>query len=193
MANEKIKLSQNVMLIDASFLNFVVMDLRKYFERLLKRSLQEIDLTELSSYLALDAGIAEGENEIQMLMVYDKESTVLQHCHPSDLKGELDGVAFKNQVGEFVFAGVPCEEMVSRADLYVDLLGIVADCSDVKRLIVVSFNEEYGQEVTAALSKVEGKEIIQFRMNEPEEMLAYRWEMLAFPVMQSLGIRGDEL
>lgn len=193
MANEKIKLSQNVMLIDASFLNFVVMDLKKYFERLLKRSLQEIDLTELSSYLALDAGIAEGENEIQMLMVYDKESTVLQHCHPSDLKGELDGVAFKNQVGEFVFAGVPCEEMVSRADLYVDLLGIVADCSDVKRLIVVSFNEEYGQEVTAALSKVEGKEIIQFRMNEPEEMLAYRWEMLAFPVMQSLGIRGDEL
>lgn len=193
MANEKIKLSQNVMLIDASFLNFVVMDLRKYFERLLKRSLQEIDLTELSSYLALDAGIAEGENEIQMLMVYDKESTVLQHCHPSDLKGELDGVAFKNQVGEFVFAGVPCEEMVSRADLYVDLLGIVADCSNVKRLIVVSFNEEYGQEVTAALSKVEGKEIIQFRMNEPEEMLAYRWEMLAFPVMQSLGIRGDEL
>lgn len=193
MANEKIKLSQNVMLIDASFLNFVVMDLKKYFERLLKRSLQEIDLTELSSYLALDAGIAEGENEIQMLMVYDKESTVLQHCHPSDLKGELDGVAFKNQVGEFVFAGVPCEEIVSRADLYVDLLGIVADCSDVKRLIVVSFNEEYGQEVTAALSKVEGKEIIQFRMNEPEEMLAYRWEMLAFPVMQSLGIRGDEL
>lgn len=193
MANEKIKLSQNVMLIDASFLNFVVMDLKKYFERLLKRSLQEIDLTELSSYLALDAGIAEGENEIQMLMVYDKESTVLQHCHPSDLKGELDGVAFKNQVGEFVFAGVPCEEMVSRADLYVDLLGIVADCSNVKRLIVVSFNEEYGQEVTAALSKVEGKEIIQFRMNEPEEMLAYRWEMLAFPVMQSLGIRGDEL
>lgn len=193
MANEKIKLSQNVMLIDASFLNFVVMDLKKYFERLLKRSLQEIDLTELSSYLALDAGIAEGENEIQMLMVYDKESAVLQHCHPSDLKGELDGVAFKNQVGEFVFAGVPCEEMVSRADLYVDLLGIVADCSDVKRLIVVSFNEEYGQEVTAALSKVEGKEIIQFRMNEPEEMLAYRWEMLAFPVMQSLGIRGDEL
>lgn len=193
MVSEKIKLSQNVMLIDASFLNFVVADLRKYFEQMLKRPLQEIDLTELSTYLALDAGISEGANEIQMLMVYDKESSTLQYCHPANLKGELNGVAFKNQVGEFAFAGVPCEEMVSRADLYIDLLGIVADCGDVKKLVVVSFNEEYGQEVTAALNKVEGKEIVQFRMDEPEEVLAYQWEMLAFPVMQALGIKGDEL
>lgn len=193
MVSEEIKLSENVMLIDASFLNYVVTDLKKYFERTLNRSLQEIDLAELSTYLALDAGIVEGANEVQMLMVYDQESSTLQHCHPSDLKEELNGVAFKNQVGEFVFAGVPCEEMVSRADLYVDLLGIVAGCGDVKRVIVVSFNEEYGKEVTATLSKIKEKEILQFRMNESEEAVAYRWEMLAFPVMQALGIRGDEL
>lgn len=193
MANEKVKLSQNVMLIDASFLNFVVMDLMQNFKRILKRPLQEIDLAELSTYLALDAGISDGENEILMLMVYDNESTVLQHCYPSNLKEELDGVAFKNKVGEFLFAGAPCEEMVSRADLYIDLLNIVADCSDVKKLIVISFNEEYGKEVTEILNKIEGKEIIQFRMNEPEEILKYQWEMFAFPLMHSLGIRGDEL
>lgn len=191
--SEQIKLSENVMLIDVAFLNFVVTDLKKYFEKVLKRPLQEIDLTELVSYLALDADIKEGQNEVQLLMVYDKESSELQHCSPSDLTGELDGVAFKNQIAEFVFVGVPCEEMVLREDLYLDLLSIVADSADVKKLIIVSFNEEYGQRVSDVLNKVEGKEMIQFRMNEPEESVAYRWEMLAYPVMQSFGIRGDEL
>lgn len=30
-------------------------------------------------------------------------------------------------------------------------------------------------------------------MNEPEATVDYRWEMLAYPIMQALGIRGDEL
>lgn len=191
--SEKIKLSENVMLIDVAFLNFVVMDLKKYFEKALKRPLQEIDLTELVTYLALDAGFEEGQNQAQLLLVYDKDSSELQHCSPSDVRKELDGVAFKNQIAEFVFSGVPCEEMVSREDLFIDLLGIVSDSADVKKLIILSFNEEYGQKVSEALHKVKGKEIIQFRMNEPEESTEYRWEMLAYPVMQSLGIRGDEI
>lgn len=191
--SEQIKLSENVMLIDVAFLNFVVTDLKKYFEQVLKRPLQEINLTGLVSYLALDAGIEEGANEVQLLMVYDRESSELQHCSPSDLKEELNGVAFKNQIAEFAFAGVPCEEMVTREELFLDLLNIVTDSTDVKKLIVVSFNEEYGQPVSDALKRAKGKEIIQFRMNEPEENTEYRWEMLAYPVMQSLGIRGDEL
>lgn len=191
--SEKIKLSENVMLIDVAFLNFVVMDLKKHFERALKRPLQEIDLTELVTYLVLDAGLEEGQNQVQLLMIYDKESSNLQHCSPSDVRKELDGVAFKNQIAEFTFCGVPCEEMVSREDLFIDLLNIVSDSADVKRMIVLSFNEEYGQTVLKALKKVKGKEIIQLRMNEPDESVEYRWEMLAYPVMQSLGIRGDEI
>lgn len=191
--SEQIKLSANVMLIDVAFLNFAVTDLKRYFEQVLKRPLQKIDLTELTSYLALDAGIEEGPNEVQLLMVYDQESSELQHCSPSDLKEVLNGVAFKNQIAEFAFASVPCEEMVTREELFLDLLNIVTDSADVKKLIIVSFNEEYGPKVSDALKKVEGKEIIQFRMNEPDESVEYRWEMLAYPVMQSLGIKGDEL
>lgn len=191
--SDKIKLSKNVMLIDVAFLNFVVTDMKRHFEKVLKRSLQEIDLTELTTYLALDAGIEEGANEVQLLMVYDSESSKLEHCSPSDLKEELNGVAFKNQFAEFSFAGVPCEEMVSREELFLDLLNIAADSSDVTKLILLSFNEEYGRKVSTVLKGVKEKEIIQFRMNEPEDRVAYRWEMLAYPVMQSLGIKGDEL
>lgn len=191
--SEKIELSENVMLIDVAYLNFVVVDLKRYFEGVLRRPLPEINLSELTTFLALDAGIEEGKNETQLLLVYDKESAKLQNCQPSDLKEELNGVAFSNQFGEFSFASVPSEEMVSREELYLDLLSIVSDCADVKKLIVVSHNEEYGRQVAEALSEVKEKKIIQFRMDEPEGMIEYQWEMLAYPVMQALGIRGEEL
>ena len=177
--DKKIKLPEIVMLIDAAFLNYVVSDLKSYFEKILNRPLREIDLSLLTTYLALDAGISEGDNKAQLLFVYDKE--------------ELNGVAFSSQFGEFSFAGVPCEEMVTREELFLDLLGIVSDSADVKKLIVISFNEEYGDKVRTALNAVKEKEVIQFRMSEPDGVVEYHWEMLAFPLMQALGIKGDEL
>ena len=189
----QIKLSETVVLIDAAFLNFVITDMKGYFEDTLQRSLQEIDLSILTTYLTLDAGITEGKNEVQFLFVYDKESGRLVHCRPSDLEKELNGVAFQSPYGEYSFASVPSEGMVTREDLFLDLLSIVADSADVKRMIVISFNEEYGKKVADALNEIKDKEVIQFRMNEPDAPVKYKWEMLAFPVVQALGIKADEL
>lgn len=64
----QIKLSETVVLIDAAFLNFVITDMKGYFEETLRRSLQDIDLSMLTTYLTLDAGITEGKNEVQFLL-----------------------------------------------------------------------------------------------------------------------------
>ena len=189
----QIKLSETVVLIDAAFLNFVIMDMKGYFEETLQRALQEIDLSMLTTYLTLDAGIVEGKNEVQFLFVYDKNSSKLQNCQPSDLENELNGVAFQSPYGEYLFASVPSEGMVSREDLFLDMLSIISDSADVKKIIVISFNEEYGDKVIMALNEIKEKEVIQFRMNEPKIPVEYKWDMLAFPVMQAMGIRADEL
>ena len=60
----QIKLAEAVVLIDAAFLNFVITDIKGYFEETLHRSLQEIDLSMLTTYITLDAGITEGKNEV---------------------------------------------------------------------------------------------------------------------------------
>lgn len=189
----QIKLAETVVLIDAAFLNFVITDMKGYFESALQRSLQTIDLSMLTTYLTLDAGIAQGANEVQFLFVYDKDSSELLHCQPSDLKEALNGVAFQSPYGEYSFASVPSEGMVSREDLFFDLLSIITDSADVKRMIIISFNEEYGKKITDALNEVEGKEVIQFRMDEPEAPVNYKWDMLAFPMMRALGIKAEEL
>ena len=188
----KIKLPENVMLIDAAYLNFAIQDLRGYFESVLKRELQQIDVAELISYLALDSNYAEGESTTQVMFVYDDQSEHLVHCLPSSLKEELDGVAFNSPWGEFVFASVPTADMTTRADILSDLLQIVLDSSDVKRLVVVS-HEEYADQVTPLLQTSGTKEAIQFTMQEPAQSDDYRCELLPFPIMQAMGIRGDEL
>ena len=151
MENTQIKLSETVMVIDVAYLNFVINDLRKYFEPLLGRSLQTVDLALFTMYLAMDAGLKGSDNDVQVLLVYDEQSGKLEHCLPSDLKNELDGVAFKASLGEFSFMAVPSEGFVSRGDLYLDLLQIVLNAAEVKKLIVVPFNEEYGKEVENVL------------------------------------------
>lgn len=191
--NPKIKLSETVVLIDAAFLNFVITDLKNYFEEKLARTLQDIDVSVLTTYMMLDAEMCDQKNDVQFLIIYDAKSSNLIHCHPSALKDELNGVAFQSPFGEYSFASVPSEGMVSREELFLDLLSIVADSADVKKMIVASFNEEYGDKVSDILNDVEGKDVLQFRMNEPDSPVNYKWDMLAFSVMQALGVKAEEL
>ena len=53
MENTQIKLSETVMVIDVAYLNFVINDLRKYFEPLLGGALQTVDLALFTMYLAM--------------------------------------------------------------------------------------------------------------------------------------------
>lgn len=75
----QIKLSETVVLIDAAFLNFVITDMKRYFEETLQRSLQEIDLSMLTTYLTLDAGIAEGKKlKCSFFFVMIKSQVILR-------------------------------------------------------------------------------------------------------------------
>lgn len=191
--DEKIKLPENVMLIDVAYLNFVIKDMQNYFERALNRQLQVIDFAELVSYLALDADYKKSDQETHVVLVYDKDSAHLYHSTPSDITSDLNGMAYKDQFGEFAFAGVPTEGLTTRGELFIDLLQIAIESKDTKRIVVLSNNEELDKSITTMLNDVTDKEIIQFRMQESDQSLKYRWQFLPYPIMQALGIRGDEL
>lgn len=190
---EEIKMAENVMLVDASFLNLVTKDIKSHFERVLGRELPDADLANLFVYLAYDAGIPKGSGLMQVLLIYDRECTSFACCRPSGLETELNNVGFKDELGEFVFHTFQPEQLATLEDLYVESLKIVAAAKEVRKLVVISFNEQYGERVGKILRETDGKEIIQFRMDEPEKELPWRWEILAYPVMQAFGIRGDEL
>ena len=83
--------------------------------------------------------------------------------------------------------------MVPREDLIIDLLHIVLDSEDTKRVMIVAADKLYDEKLIDILTDVEGKDIIQYRMDESSDRISYRWELLVFPIMQALGISPDEI
>lgn len=190
---EKKLSAETAILIDACFLEMLTTDFKKNFERIIGRELNIIDLSELLTYIALDGGITPGENDIDVLFIYSSEHPSFSNCIPARLDTELNNVAFKNSIGEFTCRTFPNERIVSTDDMFVDSLQIIAEAKEVKRLLVVGYNEEYGDKIEEVLDKTEGKIITQFRMDEPKEKKKYATEIIAYAVMKALGIKGEEL
>lgn len=191
---DEIKFEKTVLLLDAAYLDRVTNDLSKHFGEVLGRKLPKADLPVLLECLSLDGGVTLGEKAIQVLFVYDSESCNLSAFRPSDLEKELNNVAFKSQLGEFSLYTFEPSDMATREDLFLESLRVVADAKEVKQLIAIPAEEEYGDKVPAILNKVEGKEkLTVLGMNPPTAEISYQWEMLGFAILQALGIRADEL
>lgn len=186
-------LSEIVILIDVTFLNTVIADIKNNFESILQRPLRDIDISDLLVYLALDAGIRGENKSIQVVFVYDNLNKSLLHSYPSDLESELNSVAFTDKLGEFVLNSYEPKLSFTRSDLYLEFLKVFMDAEEVKKCILISSDEEYGNDLFNILSNIKNKDIVQFRISEPEKKLPYNWEVLAYPIMQALGIKGNEL
>lgn len=191
---EVMKFDESVMVVDVAFLNRVIEDLRRNFSQILKRGLGMIDLSELVSYIALDAGLLpDSENRIQVLLIYDDLSERISYTQPSDVATELNDVAFQSGLGEFSFYAFHPEGFAGTDDFLIESIKVVLAEKTVKRLWVVAELSEKIRELQDTFKK-EGadKDILFFCMSEPS-LQSLKWELLGYPVMKALGIRSDEL
>ena len=166
----------------------------QHFSQVIGRQLPKADLPIFLECVAMDAAIQPGENTLQVLFVYDKEQPKMDAFNPSDLKKELNDVAFKSQLGEFQLNTFEPSDMADRESFFLEAVKLVADAKEVKHLVVVPSETEYGNQLPEIFEKVDGKESIHvLGMNPPASTKNYHWEMLGYAVLQALGIRSDEL
>ena len=192
--SNELKFAEKVILIDASYINKVTADLSKHFGQMIGRELPKADLPIFLECVAMDAAIQPGENVLQVLLVYDKEHAKMDAFNPSDLKKELNDVAFKSQLGEFQLNTFEPSDMADREAFFLEAVKLVADTKEVKHLVVVPSETEYGDKIPEILEKVDGKESIHvLGMNPLAPSKAFRWEMMGYAVLQALGIRSDEI
>lgn len=186
--------SENVIIADADFVDKVAFDLTVNFERMLMRRVPKADLARWIDCIALDGGIREGENEVQVVLIHNKENTELENFTPAHYKEELDGKAFKDHLGEFSINTYPVEELVSKADFIAEAAQIACSQKEVKRVMVVPDDEETYAKVRHALKRIddEGKRITLFAM-QPIEGGNFRQEILGYSLMSALGINGEEI
>ena len=192
--NNELKFAEKVILIDAAYINKVTKDLSQHFGQVIGRELPKADLPIFLECVAMDAAIQPGDNVLQVLFVYDKNESTMDAFNPGDLKKELNDVAFKSQLGEFQLNTFEPSDMADKEAFFLESVRLIADAKEVKHLVVVPSENEYGDKLPEIFEKVDGKESIHvLGMNPPAPSDKYQWEMLGYAVLQALGIRSDEI
>ncbi|MDO4164534.1 MAG: L-selectin [Bacteroides sp.] len=195
----KVKFSENVFLIDTAYLNVLSATIQKMMGEAVGRTLPNLDLPAWLTYLALDAGIQEGANEIQVILMRDEATHTLPCCEPSDLDA-LQTMACRTSVGEFSFSCATTARLVSGEELFLDLTTLALDAADVKHLLLFPSQPDYGEKLRETLNNLlkdktedERQKVICFSLEKPQSPLCYRWDSPAFSVARAFGLRAEEL
>ena len=192
------KWSEIVILVDAEYVDKVAFDLIVNFERMLGRRIPQADMAQWLECIALDGGLrpqpsdTSSQTSIQVVLIHDKGHQQMDNFLPGKF-ADLDGKAFSGQLGEFLISCVQVEEMVTKDDLYIDSLQIIANAAEVKRLMVVADSDRIYNKVREALRKADpDKHITVFAM-QPMTNGNFRQEILGYSLMAALGIKAEEI
>ena len=187
--------SENVILVDADYVDKVAFNLIVNFERMLGRRIPQADIARWIDCVALDGGIREGEHETQVVLIHQKGKQGLENFAPSAYE-ELDGKAFKDHLGEFAINTYPIEQTPGGEDFFTEVLELVTAQKVVKRVMVIPNLEDsiIYNKVREALRRVddEEKRVTLFAM-QPLTGGNYRQEILGYSLMAALGIKGEEI
>jgi hypothetical protein len=189
---------ETVVLVDAEYVDRVAFDLTVNFERMLGRRIPQADTARWLECVALDGGLrpqptdVSQQTAIQVVLIYGREQQKMANFQPGDFDA-LDGKAFGSGLGEFLLSCVKVEEMVSKEDLYMDSLRVLANAKEVKRLLVVADMEQAAGRVKDALRGADPEKYITLLTMDPTAAGGFRQELLGYSLMAALGIRGEEI
>lgn len=188
--------SENIIIVDADYIDKVAFELIVNFERMIGRHIPQADLARWLDCIALDGGIREGENEIQVVLIHSKNKKALENFAPSNYAEELNEKAFKDHLGEFSITTLDVEDIVTRTQFINDVVGAACIQKEVKRIMIIPDGEDgitYDQ-LRGALQHVDddNKRITMFAM-QPMMGGNFRQEILGYSLLNALGIKPDEI
>ena len=187
------KWSENVILIDADYVDKVAFNLIVNFERMIGRRIPQADMAKWIDCVALDGGIREGAHETLVVLIHQKDKTKLENFIPSDYEKDLHGKAFKDHLGEFSLVAYPIEDIAGSEVYFADALQLI---TEVKRIMVIPNAEDpyIYNKVRETLNRLDDddKHITVFAM-QPMPGGNFRQEILGYSLMAALGINSDEI
>lgn len=195
MDKQAIKFPENVLVIDTYFLNALIEDMKHFYDEKLKRTIENIDIPNLLDYFVLDMGVRGKENKCLVIWIYDAKSEKISFSNPSDIAGELSGKGFDDHIASFEMIGAPCKELVPRKDLMLNILELITDAKEVKRIGVMPEDPTYSAEVIEKLKDIKLKEAHVFVTDtqKVEQNDNLKAESVFFPILAGMGINGDEI
>lgn len=193
-----VKLSENIILADADYIDYVAFQLSVQFERMIGRRIGKADLSQWAVNIALDGGLREDgkSHETQLVLVHEKHASRLNNFNPSTFETELNGQAFNDKnLGEFLVNSYAAGDTFGKDDYILDTISLILEHDEVKRLMVIPNGEEgsiYDDIARSLRNAPEDKYITLFAM-QPMPGGNFRQEILGYSLMNALGIRGEEI
>ncbi len=194
----KVKLSENIIIADADYLDYVAFQLSVQFERMIGRRIPKADLSQWAVAIALDGGLRNDDqpHETQIVLVHEKQKRQMENFIPSIYDTELSAQAFNDEfLGEFRVDSFATNDIFRKDDYILDTINMTLSHEEVKRIMIIP-NGEQGtiyEEIASALRNAdESKRITMFAM-QPMPGGNFRQEILGYSVMNALGIKGDEI
>ena len=189
------KWCENIIVVDADFVDRVAFDLIVNFERMLGRRIPQADLARWLECIALDGGLREGQHETSVVLIHDKGKQRLQNFSPGNYEDELSAQAFGSSLGEFVINSVPVEPITTKENMIVDVTMFLASQPNVKRIMVVPDDRttELFDRLRRSLQQVDDEKRITLFAMQPLPGGNYRQEILGYSLMSALGIKSEEL
>lgn len=190
--------TENVIIVDADYVDGVAFNLIVNFERMLGRRIPQADMARWIDCLALDGGLRpvtdeKPEQATQVVLVHDKNSDGMKNFVPGNYDKELNGKAFSDQLGEFAIAAYPVEDLVSKDDFFTDIVQTVCQQHEVKRVLVVPDAEHVYNKVREALRQADDEKRITVFAMQPTTGGRFQQEILGYSLMAALGITGEEV
>lgn len=187
--------SENVIIVDADYVDRVAFDLIVNFERMIGRRIHKADLAKWIDCVALDGGLREGEHDTQVVLIHDKKQAALDNFVPANYDEELNGKAFKDHLGEFTVSSFPVEDITTATDFFLDTVAMVCAQKEVKRVMIISDAENRAlyADLRHTLQRVDDEKRITVFAMQPMEGGNFRQEILGYSLMNALGIRAEEL
>ena len=187
--------SENVVIVDADYVDRVAFDLIVNFERMIGRRIPKADLAKWIDCVALDGGLREGEHDTQVVLIHDKKQAALDNFVPANYDDELNGKAFKDHLGEFTVSSFPVEDITTATDFFIDTVAMVCAQKEVKRVMIIpdAENRALYADLRYTLQRVDDEKRITVFAMQPMEGGNFRQEILGYSLMNALGIRAEEL
>lgn len=189
---QKMQWSENVILVDADFLDSLVQDFITNFERMINRPLGKLDLCHWLDCLLLDVEVKEGEHDNFVAFLHKKGNKGLKFVNPGDFKEFLSEKAFKDCLGEFSLGSFPIEDIVSRGEFMNDALKAAMESDKTQHILVIADMDAYGTQICKTANGETKAQVTLFTMRLIPSG-KYKQQILGYSVMSGLGIRSDEL
>ena len=190
---ENVRWSENVIVVDADYVDSVAFNLIVNFERMIGRRIPPADMARWVECVALDGGLRQGDHETQVVLLHDKGKRAMENFTPADYSAQLDGKALKGNLGEFVFGAYPVESLVSKEEFLVDVVSLVCNQKEVKRVMVVPDVDKCYDMLRHALRHVDDDKRVTLFAMQPLTGGNFRQEILGYSLMSALGIKADEI